>query len=78
MVLNGDVEYKELENFKMEASRLPEVKLLRERLFERGQITFEVGSSVSPSILADKLRASKLSSSYVFSTSGSQVTVKKK
>ena len=78
MVLNGDIDYKELENFKLEASRLPEVKLLRERLFERGSITFELGSSVSPAILTDKLKASKLSSSYVFSTSGSQVTVKKK
>lgn len=78
MVLSGDIEYKELENFKMEASRLPEVKLLRERLFERGAVTFEVGSSVSPAILADKLKASKLSQNYSFSTSGSQVSVKKK
>jgi hypothetical protein len=78
MVLSGDVEYKELESFKMEASRLPEVKLLRERLFERGSITFDVGSSVSPAILADKLKASKLSQNYLFSTSGSQVSVKKK
>ncbi len=78
LVLNGDVEYKELENFKTEAAKLPEIKLIRERLFERGTVTFEVGSSVPPGQLADKLKATKLSQNYSFSTSGSQVNVKKK
>ncbi len=78
LVLNGDVEYKELENFKNEASKIPEVKLLRERLFERGTITFEIGSSIPPNQLAEKLKATKLSQNYSFSASGSQVYAKKK
>lgn len=78
LVLNGDVEYRELENFKNEITKVPEVKLLRERLFERGSITFEVGSSIPPSQLADKFRGSKLAQNYSFSVSGSQVNVKKK
>jgi len=78
LVLNGGIEYKELENFKSEVSKLPEVKLIRERMFERGTIVFDIGSSVPPSQLADKLRSIKLSQNYSFSASGSQVYARKK
>lgn len=78
LVLRGDVEYQELENLKSEISKMPEVKLLRERFFRRGEIVFELNATSNPEKLSEKIRVLKGLSGYQVSASGNDLIVRKR
>ena len=78
LVFKGDVEYQELENLKTEMGKIPDIKLLRERFFKRGEIVMEINSSSNAEKLSEKIRSMKSLSQYQVQASGTELIMKKR
>ncbi|MGE3974213.1 MAG: hypothetical protein AB7F59_06785 [Bdellovibrionales bacterium] len=78
LVLKGDLDYQELETVKTEISKIPEVKLLRERYFSRGEVTFDLNATTTTAQLSEKIRALKGLHQYQVSASSTELQMRKK
>jgi len=77
ILFSGNFEFLEIEKLKATLSRLGDVKLLREKSFEKGAVKFEVNSDSSSDVLSKKI-SSVLGQSYSVDVSGAVIEIQKR